>query len=70
MDGCVATGRTKEIAGKNMREAIEFHVDGLREEGHEVPEPRSDSPFVEIVSKLLPGERQKLFPTSFTPFIP
>jgi len=38
--GCVSTGRTREKAEANMRDAIEFHIDGLREEGFPVPEPR------------------------------
>jgi len=31
-----------------MREAITFHVDGLREEGHMVPEPGSYSAYIEL----------------------
>jgi predicted RNase H-like HicB family nuclease len=38
--GCVSTGRTREKAEANMRDAIEFHIQGLREEGVPVPEPR------------------------------
>lgn len=32
LDGCVATGPTKHEVEQNMREAIEFHVEGLRRE--------------------------------------
>jgi predicted RNase H-like HicB family nuclease len=39
LPGCVSTGRTREEVEQNMREAITFHVDGLREEGQAVPEP-------------------------------
>lgn len=39
LPGCVSTGRTREKAEANMREAIEFHIQGLREEGLPVPEP-------------------------------
>lgn len=39
LPGCVSTGRTREEVDANMREAIEFHVDGLRLEGGSVPEP-------------------------------
>ena len=46
--GCVSTGRTREEVEKNMREAITFHVDGLREEGQAVPEPSSYSAYVEL----------------------
>jgi predicted RNase H-like HicB family nuclease len=40
LPGCVSTGATREKAEANMREVIEFHIDGLREEGVPVPEPR------------------------------
>ncbi|MDA1274815.1 MAG: type II toxin-antitoxin system HicB family antitoxin [Verrucomicrobia bacterium] len=48
--GCVSTGQTRDEVHKNMREAIEFHMDGLREEGLPVPEPRTDAAFCEIRS--------------------
>jgi predicted RNase H-like HicB family nuclease len=48
LPGCVSTGGTREEAERNMREAIEFHVDGLKEEGYPVPEPQSSSSYIEI----------------------
>jgi predicted RNase H-like HicB family nuclease len=45
--GCVSTGRTKEEVERNMKEAVEFHLDGLREEGQAVPEPRTQAAFCE-----------------------
>lgn len=39
LPGCVATGATREEAEERMREAIAFHLEGLREDGH--PPPRS-----------------------------
>ncbi len=39
LPGCVALGSTIEQAEAEMREAIAFHVDGLRREGEPVPEP-------------------------------
>jgi predicted RNase H-like HicB family nuclease len=47
LEGCVATGRTREEVERNMREAIEFHVQGLRLEGLPVPEPHTFSAYVE-----------------------
>ncbi len=41
LDGCVATGSTKQEVEQSMREAIEFHVEGLRHEGYSVPQPSS-----------------------------
>ena len=47
LPGCVATGATKEEAKQNIREAICFHVDGLREDGLPIPEPTSVCGYVE-----------------------
>jgi predicted RNase H-like HicB family nuclease len=41
LPGCVATGRTKADVRRLIREAIRFHLDGLREEG--LPAPRATS---------------------------
>ena len=46
--GCVSTGRTREEVEKNMQEAIEFHLEGMRLEGLHVPEPHSYSTYVEV----------------------
>jgi predicted RNase H-like HicB family nuclease len=48
LPGCVSTGKSREEAEENMREAIEFHVDGLRQEGYPVPEPQTTSSYVEL----------------------
>ena len=37
--GCGSTGQTKEEVERNIQEAIEFHLEGLKEEGYEIPEP-------------------------------
>ena len=39
--GCISTGKTKKDVENNMREAIEFHLDGFREEGYEIPTPHT-----------------------------
>ena len=41
--GCVLTGKTKKEVKTNMREAIEFHLEGLRLEGDKIPVPQSSS---------------------------
>jgi predicted RNase H-like HicB family nuclease len=48
LDGCVSTGATEEEVERNMREAIAFHLDGLREEGQIAPEPHTYSAYVEL----------------------
>lgn len=50
LPGCVSTGSTTEETEVNMREAIEFHIDGLKEEGYDIPEPSSRSSYVEIAA--------------------
>jgi predicted RNase H-like HicB family nuclease len=46
----VATGATREAVEANMRGAIEFHIDGLREEGCEIPQPQSDTAYVDVAA--------------------
>jgi predicted RNase H-like HicB family nuclease len=48
LDGCIATGKTKQEVEKNMMEAIEFHLAGMAEEGFSIPEPQSYSTYLEI----------------------
>jgi predicted RNase H-like HicB family nuclease len=48
LPGCVATGATRQEVEEQMREAIEFHIEGLRDAGHEVPRPTSYSTYVEV----------------------
>ena len=48
--GCGSTGSTREEVEQNIREAIEFHIEGLKEEGYDVPEPSSYSSYVEITA--------------------
>lgn len=48
LPGCVATGATLEEVEEQMREAIEFHLDGMREEGLPIPEPSSTVEYVEV----------------------
>jgi len=48
LDGCVVISSTKDQVEQNMREAIAFHLDGLREEGQTLPEPHTYSAYVEL----------------------
>ena len=48
LPGCVAVGETLEEVETLIREAIQFHIEGLREEGLPVPEPTSRFEFVEV----------------------
>lgn len=48
LPGCVSTGATRQDCEASMQEAIEFHIDGLREEGEPVPDASSSAAFVEV----------------------
>jgi predicted RNase H-like HicB family nuclease len=50
LPGCVATGQTVEEAENEIREAIEFHIEGLREDGLAVPQPASIVEYIEIAA--------------------
>lgn len=47
LPGCVATGETVEEAEQEIREAIQLHLDGLREDGLPIPEPKTICEYVE-----------------------
>ena len=49
-DGCVATGSTLDEVQAHIREAIAFHVEGLRAEGLEVPAPRAQAAFINVAA--------------------
>jgi predicted RNase H-like HicB family nuclease len=48
LPGCVAVADTKEEVLRLIQEAIEFHLEGLREDGEPVPTPSSSIEFVEV----------------------
>jgi len=41
LPGCITTGATVEETERNIREAIEFHLEGMREDGLPIPEPQT-----------------------------
>ena len=50
LPGCVATGATVEEVESQIREAIEFHLEGLREDGAAIPEPASRVEYVDVAA--------------------
>ncbi|MBT8052832.1 MAG: type II toxin-antitoxin system HicB family antitoxin [Xanthomonadales bacterium] len=50
LQGCVATGSTIEDVEKKIREAIEFHLEGLKEDGLLIPIPSSSVDYVEVAA--------------------
>lgn len=50
LPGCVAVAETEKEVLELIHEAIEFHIEGLREENKPVPQPHSDVRFVEVLA--------------------
>jgi predicted RNase H-like HicB family nuclease len=50
LPGCVATGHTLEEVEEQIREAIAFHLNGLRDDGLPIPPPSSHVEYVEIAA--------------------
>ena len=50
LPGCVATGATIEEIEAQIREAIEFHLEGMREDGIAIPQPASRVEYVDIAA--------------------
>ena len=48
LPGCIAAGESKEETLNLIREAIEFHLEGLREDKEAIPEPHCDVAQVEV----------------------
>jgi len=48
LPGVVTTGHSKEEAHRLIREAIELHLDGMREDGLEIPEPAASAEVVQV----------------------
>jgi predicted RNase H-like HicB family nuclease len=48
LPGCVAAAETREEVLKLIEEAIEFHIDGLRQDNQPIPEPSSSIEYVDV----------------------
>jgi predicted RNase H-like HicB family nuclease len=46
--GCVATGASVEETAERIKEAIEFHIEGLKAEGLDLPPPATTAALVEV----------------------
>lgn len=46
--GCIATGKTRDDVERQIRGAIEFHLEGLRLHGEPIPEPSSEASKVSV----------------------
>jgi predicted RNase H-like HicB family nuclease len=50
LPGCVAVGDTIEEVEREIQEAIEFHLEGMREDGLPIPEPSSKVNYVDVAA--------------------
>jgi predicted RNase H-like HicB family nuclease len=48
LPGCVAAARTKAGVERKMRNTIDFHLEGMKEEGLKVPAPQSYSTYLNV----------------------
>lgn len=48
LPGCVAVAETREEVLTLIQEAIDFHIEGLREDGQPIPEPSSSVEYIEV----------------------
>ena len=50
LPGCIATGFTVQEVESEIREAIAFHIEGMREDGTAIPEPTSKVEYIELAA--------------------
>ena len=50
LPGCIATGATREEVVRQIREAMEFHIEGMREQGEPIPGPQCIAAVVDVAA--------------------
>ena len=50
LPGCVSTGHSPQEIEASMREAIQLHLEGLREEGYDIPDPSTYSAYIRVTT--------------------
>jgi predicted RNase H-like HicB family nuclease len=53
LPGCIAVGESREEVLQLIREAIEFHLEGIHDEGQSAPPPHSSSALIEVQAASL-----------------
>ena len=48
LPGCIAAAKTRDEVVKLIQDAMEFHIEGLKQDGEPVPKPASSVEFVEV----------------------
>jgi predicted RNase H-like HicB family nuclease len=52
VSGCIATGKTVEETLRNMKEALEFHLEGMIEDGEVIPLPKGINFYLEQTDEI------------------
>jgi predicted RNase H-like HicB family nuclease len=52
VSGCIATGKTVEETLRNMKEALEFHLEGMIEDGEDIPLPKGINFYLEQTDEI------------------
>jgi len=52
LPGCVSVGDTIEEVKQNIQEAIEFHLEGMQEDGLPIPQPTTECEYVEVTTVI------------------
>jgi predicted RNase H-like HicB family nuclease len=50
LPGCIATGKTREEVERLIRKAIEYHIEGMKQDGQPIPTPSSVVEYVEVAA--------------------
>jgi predicted RNase H-like HicB family nuclease len=69
LPGCIAVGQTREEVTTLIHEAIDFHIEGLKADGHRVPEPSSTGELITVDAQALvrgKAQRQSAWPCKAT----
>ena len=48
LPGCIAAGQTVQETLEHMKETIQFHIEGLKQEGIQIPKPSTQITYIEI----------------------
>ena len=50
LPGCIAAAKTRDDVVKLIQDAMQFHIEGLKQDGEPVPKPASSVEFVEVAA--------------------
>lgn len=48
--GCAAAGRTRDEVERSMHDALEFHLEGLRDDGQAIPEASASAAYIDVAA--------------------